>query len=245
MNEIKAKILSSRFLNNGMIGKCKDWVYTKFVSGHLEAQTDPYRTEILKDFYEIYGKDGWMLSFGSFLRYYRDQTMDGQDVDIMMRFETFEKGKKQLQERGYMLSGVFTDCQERITEYKLLYKKAELDVFFIFEEEGSYYYAGTYEDIDKKDKVIREVEGNERIVRGEGYCSFIKQIPDLEFAEYEFEGMKFVSYKNVDQHLTYEYGDWRTPDPHFDCTASIEGNPMHVVPNAKVVYYYKEPLRKY
>lgn len=245
MNEIKAKILSSRFVNSGLIGKCKDWVYTKFISGQLEAQTDPYRAEILKDFYEIFGKDGWILAFGSFLRYYRDQTMDGQDVDILMRFDTFEKGKKQLQERGYTLFGVFTDCHERITEFKLLYKKAELDVFFILEEEGLYYYAGTYENSNNKDKVIREVIAKERIVRGEGYCSFIKQIPDLQCAEYEFNGMKFVSYKNVDLHMSCEYGDWRTPDPHFDCTASIEGNPTRVVPNAKVVYYYKEPLKIY
>lgn len=245
MNKIFAKVLASPLVNQGVIGKVKDSLYDHLISGGLEARTDAYRKDILCDFYEAFNGIDWIVASGSFLRYYRDQTMDGQGIDILIRYEDFQKKKPLLIKKGYDLLAEFSDNTGRITEVKLKYKKAEIDIVFVFCDDDGWYYIGCYEDPEHEDQVIREVGAGKRIVRGEGYGAFRKSIPDFETAEYEFQGMTFKSYKHIEAHLIAEYGDeWRIPDPHFVWLKGPQNNPPQKVASAKVVYYF-EPLKEY
>lgn len=237
MSNLVAKILSSKFLNSGLIGKGKDYIYHHYVSDRMEAKTNAYRKEILDDFWEVFLDCDWLLASGSFLRYYRDQTMEGQDLDIHIRFDDFQVHKEQLIQKGYLLLAEYTDESGRINEYKLKYKKADIDIIFMHEDEEGWYYIGTYEDPEHKDSVKRDVVKNDRIVYGDGYCAYKKKLPDFEVAAYEFEHMKFKSYKNIDEHLTAEYGNWHVYDPAYDWLTCPADNLPEKVGKAKLVYH--------
>lgn len=244
MNKLAAKIMSSKFVNSGIVKVCKDYVYDHFVSPHLEARTDRYRKEILADLWEILEGYDWILCAGSFLRFYRDHTMDGQDLDILIDFDDFQKVKKRFMERGYYVATAFMDENGRINEYKLQYQRATIDMIFVFHDEDGWYYIGTYRDPQHEDQVTQEVKDGKRIIGGDGYRAYRKNIPDFECSPYEFAGMKFMGYRNVDAHLTAEYGDWHTPDPHFVFLEGPKENPPQNVGKAQAICYY-EPLREY
>lgn len=239
MSSLKAKILSSKIVNHGLIGKCKDYIYTKFISDRLEAKTDDYRTEILNDFYKIYDNEPWILGFGSFLRYYRDHTVDGQDIDILIEKSVFDSHKQELKDKGYALVGVFTDHEGKISEYKLRYKEAEIDIFFVYQNQDGYYYQSTYIDPDHKDLVMRSVVDGNRIVSGEGYCMYRKKLPDFVCKDYEYDGILFKGYGNPEKQLENEYGEWQIPSKEFRWFTYPEWNLPIKFPNAKVIYYNK------
>lgn len=244
MNNLKAKLANSKLLTSGPLGKLKDYIYYHYISGRMEAQTDRYRAAILQDLWEVFSGYNWILASGSFLRFYRDQTMDGQDLDIFMDFEDFQKVKSQLSKRGYHLLAEFVDGDQRVTEYKLKYKKADIDIVFIFHDEQGYYYIGSYEDPENKAAVIREAGQDQLVVHGEGYCAYRKNIHDFLSMEYEFQGMKFKGYQSVDEHLTGEYGNWHVYDPDFDFLRCPKENLPLKYSQAKVTYYYK-PVKDY
>lgn len=238
------KLLSSNFINNGLIGKIKDYIYYHYYSKHMEAQTDHYRKEILDDLRDAFGDSDWILASGSFLRYYRDKTMDGQDLDILIRYEDFQKAKKLLMEKGYALLAEYTNDLGQVNEYKLKYKKADIDIIFVFHDEQGWYYIGTYENPNEKNNIIREVVGDKRIVYGDGYRTYKKYIPDFEVSEYEFHGMKFKSYKNADAHLAAEYGNWQIYDPNYNWLSCPPNNAPQRSRRANLVYYC-HPLEKF
>lgn len=237
MTEWMAKFLDSNFCNSGMIGKLKDYIYFNFVSNRLESKTDQYREEIIGHFMDIYGKEDWILAFGSFLKFYRDNTMDGQDIDILIYYDDFIKHKDQLKNLGYTISAEFHDCDGRTTEYKLMYKNVEIDIFFVFKSDKHFYYASSYKDSEKKDEIERNVVDGKRIIKGPGYMTVWTLLYDFEVTLYDFNGMKFKSYKHADENLTCSYGDWRTPDPNFDPLHDNLDSNITLVPNASAIYY--------
>ncbi len=235
MKEIIARILSSKIINTGPIGKIKNYLYFKFISDNLESKTDEYRAEILNDFMEIYKDEDWILAFGSFLKFYRDNTMNGQDIDILIRYDDYCKGLCNLQERGYRLSAEFSDCHGIITEHKLKFKNVEIDIFFVIEDNDKFYGACCYADQLKSNEVERKVENGQRIVGGAGYYSLWKQQYDFESQIYEFQGMKFKGYKHPEESLEAIYGNWRTPDPNYNPLDNRDR--VFVFSNAKATYY--------
>lgn len=244
MPAFMTKLLSSNFINNGLIGKIKDYIYYHYYSKHMEAQTDHYRKEILDDLWDAFDGIDWILASGSFLRYHRDQTMDGQDIDILIRYEDFIKVKHKLIKKDYLLLAEYSDEYGKVNEYKLKYKKADIDIIFVFQDEQGWYYIGSYEDPSMKDNIMREVKDGQRIVYGKGYCSYRKNIPDFEVVEYKFNGMNFKGYKNIDEHLTAEYGNWHVYDPNYQWLFCPPNNKPQKIGEAKLVYYC-DPLLKY
>lgn len=79
MGKLITKIKSSKLMNTGLIKKIKDKIYYKYVSPREEKKTDKYREEIISKVAKIFDGCTWQLMAGSFLRFYRDKTMDGQD----------------------------------------------------------------------------------------------------------------------------------------------------------------------
>lgn len=211
------KLLSSKFVNYGIVGKCKDYIYYNYISPKKEGKTDLYREEVLNIFSNIYDKENWILAFGSALRFYRDKNMDGQDIDILISYKSFDKKKDKLKNKGFLLKGKYINKDNYTTEYKLMYKDIEIDIFFVEEDEDhNFWIYSTFIDNNDGNNIRRSYKDNKRIVTGEGYCSYKEKMPDFECKEYIFKNLSFKSYKNMEKHLAYLYGPtWRIPNSHF------------------------------
>lgn len=240
MKNIILRIKSSKIVNSGIIKKIKDKIYFKFISPKEEGKTDEYRLEIFNKISEVFGDTDWMLFCGCFLRYYRDKTMEGQDIDIGIKGEDLEKKLPQLIENGFLIKQVFYNNKNELTEYKLQYKNVEVDIFNLFysEDEGYYHYF-TLEDYRKKNvKLDRKIEGNKLIVTGNDYIAWKRKLPDYEVKEYVYEGTKFKGPKNAVENIVALYGEnWSVYDPNYDPRTNPENNKPIPFNNAKSVVY--------
>lgn len=241
MKQIILKLKSSKLVNQGFIKKIKDKIYFKYIDPKLQAKTDRYRGEILDCLYEILGDTKWMLSCGGFLRYYRDQTMDGQDLDIYMLTDDLERMLPTFIDHGFTIKQVFYNAEGTLTEYRLLYKDVEVDIFHVFQDETGYYHYFTLEDNAKATpEITRSVEGNEFVVVGPDYISWRRHLPDFEVQTYEFEGSKFKGPKHAVDNIVALYGEsWQVYDPHFDPRREPANNRPIPVPGAKSVVFTK------
>lgn len=238
--KILNKLLSSKFVNFGIIGRCKDYIYYNYISPKKEGKTDLYRKEILNIFNNIYDEEKWILAFGSALRFYRDRSMDGQDIDILISHKSFDKKKDKLKKEGFLLKGKYLNRNNYITEYKLMYKDVEIDIFFVEEDEkNNFWVYSTFMDSDNEKNIERSYRDNKRIVMGKGYCSYKEKMPDFECEKYNFCGFSFKSYKNMEKHLEYLYGPtWKTPDSHFYRIEELKDH-FIILNNAYAEFYDK------
>jgi len=240
MKNIILKIKSSKIVNRGILKKIKDKIYFKYINPREEGRTDEYRLEIFNKISEVFGDTDWMLFCGGFLRYYRDKTMEGQDIDICIKEEDLEKKLPQLIENGFLIKQVFYNNKNELTEYRLLYKNVEVDIFNLYynDEEGYYHYF-TLEDSRKKNaKLDRKIEGNKLIITGNDYISWKRKLPDYEIKEYEYNGVKFKGPKNAVESIVALYGEgWNVYDPNYDPRTNPENNKPIPFNNAKSVVY--------
>ena len=246
MKKVIAKIKNSKIVNTGVIKKLKDFIYFKIVSPNNEKKTDKYRKEILALFADICKDCKWQLIGGAFLRYYRDNTMDGQDFDFYVDEEDFDKVKDKFFNKGFSLKQYFMDNNDSITEYKYLYKNVEVDVFIMKKnKKGIYSHKFTLENNNAK-KIERKMKGNIQIITGKDYCSFERmsyEFPNSK--EYEYKGVIFKAAKNPDKMLSDMYGKtWRVYDPNYDSKTSPKNNMPIITENATTVVYI-EPVKYY
>ena len=243
MGKLITKIKSSKIMNKGVIKKVKDKIYFKFISPREEKKTDKYRTEIINKVYKIFDGCTWQLFAGSFLRFYRDKTMEGQDLDFYILREDFEKVKDKFFEEGFTIQQIFVSDEKKITEYKFLYKDVSIDVFMIDKKKKSYIHRFTME---YGDKYTKEVVGNTQIVTGEDIISFEKPINYFdEIKRYEYKGAKFYGAARPEEELYDAYGkNWTFYDPTFDPRRDPENNKPIKHTNA-TIYAYIKPLTSY
>lgn len=246
MKRIIIKIKNSKIVNTGVMKKIKDYIYFKIVSPYNEKKTDKYRKEILFLFANICKDCKWQLIGGAFLKYYRDNTMEGQDFDFFIDGEDFEKVKNKFFDNGFSLKQYFIDNKGNITEYKFLYKNVEVDVFIMIKNKnGIYSHKFTLEKNNAKN-IKRKIKGNIQIITGKDYCSFERmsyEFPDSE--NYEYKGVIFKGAKNAEKMLYDMYGKaWNVYDPNFDSKTGPKNNMPIITENAKTVVYIK-PVKYY
>ncbi len=237
------KIKTWRIFNSGIIKKIKDFIYFKIISPRKEGKTDKYRKEIMDIIYQVFDNKKWILSCGSFLRFYRDKTMVKQDIDIFLYEEDLEELKEQLKNQGFGIKTRFYDNEGKITEYKYLYKGVEIDFFIVRQDdEGKDYMIFTMEDRGNDLKVSKKVENECIIVTGEDYKSWKRYISDFEkITTYEFEGFKFNGPEYAEKHIVELYGEnWKVYDPNYDPRYAPENNMPIPGKNAKAIIYLKE-----
>ena len=243
MGKLITKIKSSKIMNKGVIKKVKDKIYFKFISPREEKKTDKYRTEIINKVYKIFDGCTWQLFAGSFLRFYRDKTMEGQDLDFYILREDFEKVKDKFFEEGFSIQQIFVSDEKKITEYKFLYKDVSIDVFMIDKKKKSYIHRFTME---YGDKYTKEVIGNTQIITGKDIIGFEKVLGDFtNTKEYEYKGAKFFGFAEPEEALYLAYGkNWTFYDPSYDPRKDPDNNKPIQHPNA-TVYAYIKPLTSY
>lgn len=239
------KIKSSKIVNSGIIKKIKDTIYYKYLEPKAEAKTDKYRKEILEIIGTIFKGKKWVLSAGAFLLYYRDNTMDGQDLDILIDYNDFEEMKEEMFKYGFAVKQIFLDNKNNIMEYKFLYRDCEVDIFMGYLDKKGYYVGSTMECKDAK-KITKKVEGNEQIITGEDYCTFKRRNNTFkDIVEYDYEDIKFNSCKDAVESIREIYGDgWSVYDPKYDSRYGPDYNMPECIKNAKSIVYIK-PLKEY
>lgn len=245
MRRLIVKIKNSKFLNTGFLKKIKDKIYYKFISPNEEKKTDKYRKEILEKFGKICKNTTWFLSSGSFLRHYRDNTMDGQDLDFDIIDKDFEKVKDNFFKNGFRVKQFFVNKKGKITEYKFLYNDVEIDVFLISKKGKKFHQYFTFEKNNAK-KIQKKVDGNKIIVTGKDYISYERIISNADkITTYDYDGVKYNGPKNAEEHIVELYGyGWKEYDPNYDPKTSPENNKPIPHDNAKSVVYI-EPVDFY
>ena len=240
MKKIILRIKSANFFNRGIVKKIKDKIYFKYINPKEEGRTDKYRLEIFNKLSEIFEETDWMLFCGGFLRFYRDKTMEGQDIDIGVKAEDIERVLPKFIEKNFLIKQVFYNNQNELTEYKLLYNNVEIDVFKIyFNNEEGYYHYFTLEDSRKKNvKLDRKIEGNKLIITGNDYISWKRRLPEFKVKEYEYCGAKFKGPENAVENIVALYGEgWTVYDPNYDPRVNPENNKPIPFNNAKSIVY--------
>ena len=242
---IIVKIKSSKFVNSGIIKKLKDFIYFKLISPSGEKKTDKYRKEIIDKFAQVCDKCNWQLLSGSLLKYYRDGTMEGQDLDLHILESDFEKIKDDFFKYGFKLKQVFLNNEGKITEYKYLYKGVEVDVFIVFKDKSDYIACFTMEKPNAI-KTEKKVVGNMQIISGEDYCTYGRLMNEFKHTKtYEYKDITFNGPKNIEKMLCDQYGpDWRTPNSTYDPRVSNKENMPIYMENAKGILFIK-PLDYY
>jgi len=239
MKLIWNKIKNLKILNTGFIKKIKNKLYKKFVSDRMESRTNKYRKELLILISKICSDTRWLINCGSFLRFYRDKTMDNQDIDLFIIREDFDKIKNNFIKEGFIIKQKFYNNENKIVEYKLLYKDVDIDVFMIDKDSKGYYVSSTFDDAENLDKIERKVSKKSLIVTGLGFATFKRYMPDFEIKEYTYENIKFNGPKNAEKHLEAFYGKWQVYDPKYDFRYAPKNNLPIKTPNAKGILYYE------
>lgn len=248
MSVLIEKIKASKIVNSGIIKKFKDYIYFKMISPRKEGETDKYRKEIMDIIDEVFKDKKWVLSSGSFLRFYRDNTMEKQDLDILIDEEDFNSVKETLIEKGFMIKACYYNNKGEITEYKFIYKKVEIDIFIVRKnQEGRTYHTFTMEDKKNKLDISKKVQGNYIVVTGKDYKSWSRYTTNFDkIKTYEFDGFKFNGPEYADKFLEELYGEnWRVYDPEFDPRFAPKSNMAVVSEYAKAVIYIQEQKEEY
>lgn len=248
MNKLIAKIKAWRIFNSGFIKRIKDYIYFKFISPRKEGKTDKYRKEIMDIICKVFENKKWILSSGSFLRFYRDKTMEKQDLDLLIYEEDFNDIKEKLIEQGLRIKACYYDNEGRIIEYKYIYKEVEVDIMIVrADTDKRYYYSFTMENKGSHLEINKKVEDNYIVVTGKDYKSWKRYISDFEKIKvYEFEGFKFNGPQYAEEHIRELYGDnWTVYDPNYDPRYAPENNMPISSENAKTVIYLKEQKEEY
>lgn len=235
------KLKSAKFMNKGIIKKIKDKIYFKYIDPKLQKKTDVYCNEIIDCLNNTFGDKKWMLSCGAFLRYHRDNTMAGQDLDIFVIAEDLNSTLPKLIEKGFLLKQIFYNNKGEYTEFKLLYKDVEIDLFHVYQDEVGYYHYFTLEsDEDRNHQIERKVDGNKIIVTGDDYISYRRNLPDFELEVYEYNGSKFKGPKNAEANISALYGkNWRVYDPNYNSRREPIDNLPVPTNNASCIVYIK------
>ncbi len=234
------KIKSSKFVNTGIAKKIKDFIYFKLISPSGEKKTDKYRKEIIDKFAIICNKCNWQLLSGSLLKYYRDGTMEGQDLDLYVLESDFEKIKDRFFEFGFKLKQVFLNNEGKITEYKFLYKGVEVDIFLVLEDKNNYIACFTLEKPNAKN-IEKKVVGNMQIISGKDYCTYGRFMNEFKNAKsYKYKDIKFRGPKNIEKMLCDQYGaEWKVPNADYDPRISNKENMPVFMENAKGILFIK------
>ncbi len=243
MGKLVTKIKSSKLMNTGLVKKIKDKIYYKYISPREEKKTDKYREEIISKIAKIFDGCTWQLMAGSFLRFYRDKTMDGQDLDFYILREDFEKIKNKFFDEGFVIEQLFISDEKVITEYKFNYKGVSIDVFMIDKYKKTFFHRFTMEYGDSYSK---KVVGNTQIVTGKDIISFEKPIHHFDKTkDYEYKGVTFKGPAKPEETLFDAYGkNWTFYDPTFDPRRDPENNQPKKHPNA-TSYVFINPLNNY
>lgn len=245
MSNLIVKLKSSKIVNSGIIKKIKDKIYYSYISPREEKKTDKYRREIIEKVARIFEGKHWILSSGSFLRYYRDNTMDGQDLDFNIIESDFENVKDKFFEEGFLLKQVFLNNKGQVTEYKFLYKNVEIDVFINRKEKDYYIASFTLEAVNAKN-ISKKVVGNTQIISGKDYISYARINREFKaISDYDYKGITFKGPKNAEKAIVEWYGEgWKVYDPNYDCRTNPENNMPIPSENAKSIVYIK-PIDHY
>lgn len=242
------KIKTWKFLNSGIIKKIKDFIYFKVISPRKEGETDKYRKEIMDIIYKVFENKKWILISGSFLRFYRDNTMNKQDLDILIHEKDFNEVKENLIKEGFRIKAGYYDNEGKATEYKYIYKKVEIDIFIARQDEdGRFSIISTMEDKGSNLEITKKVEDKYIIVTGRDYKSWKRYISDFDkIKTYEFEGFKFNGPENAEKHIKELYGDnWKVYDPNYDPRYEPKNNMPVSSENAKAIIYLHEQKEEY
>lgn len=240
MSIVIEKIKASKIVNTGIIKKVKDLIYFKVISPRKEGETDKYRKEIMDIIFEVFENKKWILSSGSFLRFYRDKTMKKQDLDILIDEQDFNSIKDKLIEKGFMIKACYYNKNEEITEYKYDYKNVEVDIFMVRQdEEGKTYHTFTMEGKGNKLNITKKVKDNYIIVTGKDYKSWKRYTSDFDKIKiYEYDGFKFYGPKYAEKFLEELYGEnWNIYDPNFDPRYAPKKNMAIMTEYAKAIIY--------
>lgn len=244
---VMGRIRSSKLVNSKYVKKVKDKIYFKYIDPKLQGKTDEYRTEIMNIVADIFKEDPWMLHCGGFLRFYRDNTMKGQDLDLFVQADVLNEKLPKLVEKGFRIKQYFLDPDGKPTEYRLMYKGVEVDFMHVYHDQDGYYHDFTLEDNTIKDKspeVTRKVEGNRLIQTGKDMIAYRRNLPDFEVADYEHEGFKFKGPKNCEQHIMALYGEnWKVYDPNYNPRCEPKNN-MPILARGAVSIVYNTPVTK-
>ncbi len=225
MGKIVTKIKSSKIVNSGVIKKVKDKIYFKFINPKEEKKTDKYRVEIIEKFGKICDGCHWQLLSGALLRYHRDNTMDGQDLDFFLLRDDFEKIKNKFFEEGFKIHQLFIDEQKRIDEYRFDYKGCEVDVFLVDKEKKGHTHRFTMERPNAK-KYKKEVKGNTQIITGKDIVSYERKLHYFDKStDYEYKTTSFKGPKMIEESIFDIYGkNWTFYDPTYDPRTCPENN---------------------
>lgn len=245
MSKAFVKFKNLKIFNKGILKKIKDKIYYNYISPKEEKRTDKYRTEIIGKIYDICKGKKWMLSSGALLRHYRDDTMEGQDLDIDILDTDFDKIKEKFIENGFKIKQVFINPNGKITEYKFIYKNVEIDVFLLNKNGKNHDQFFTIEKNNAKE-IDKKIVGNKLIVTGDDYISYLRKIHEFkDVIDYEYEGVKYCAPKNIEGHIVELYGDnWKVYDPNFDPKTNPKNNKPIPYKGAKSIVYI-EPIDYY
>jgi len=240
MKRAIAKIKTWKIFNIGPLKKIKDKIYHSYISKRMESKTDLYRKEILDIVYDIFKNKKWRLQSGSFLRFYRDKTMEGQDLDIFIYVDDFMSNFEKLIESDFYIIQEMYNRDNKITEYKMLYKNVEVDFCLVYKDEGGYFEQFTLEGLEES-RLSKKVSKNAVTITGENYNTYKKYFPDFDAKEYEFENFKFYGPKNAEKYLESAYGKgWKVYDPTFDPRIHPENNlPKEITSYAKSIRFIR------
>ena len=244
MGKLITKIKSSKIVNKGIIKKVKDKIYFKYISPKEEKKTDKHREIIFEKFNNVFKDSKYALMCGSLLRYHRDNTMDGQDLDFFTFREDFEKVCDRFINEGFVIKQVFLDEKGTIYEYKLGYKDCDVDVFLIYTKKKQEYFRFTMENNDSKD-ISKKVVGDIQIISGTDLVGYERAISGMtEIKNYEYKNTTFMGPKNVETSLYELYGEnWTIYDPSYDPRYAPKTNLPKSYNDAKSIVFIK-PLTK-
>jgi len=238
MGNLVTKIKNSKFVNSGVMKKIKDKIYYKYINPREEKRTDKYREEIITVFNKVCDGYKWGLLCGAFLRYYRDNTMDGQDLDFFVDENDFEKIKDKFIEEKFKIKQLFINPQGVITEYRFMYKNAEVDVFKVFKDKECPYHYFTFEKKNAKN-IDKKVNGNILCIEGKDYISYRRNLKGWKnLIYYDYKNTKFMAPKNADKILEDMYGkEWKVYDPNYDPRTAPKTNMPIPYEGAKSIVY--------
>ena len=245
MGKLVTKIKSSKLVNTGVVKKVKDKIYFKFISPKEEKKTDKYRKEILDKIYKAFKDCNWQLMSGSLLRYYRDKTMEGQDLDIYILRSDFEKVKENVLKEGFTIKQVFFKPTKEISEYKFLYKGCEVDIFMVDSEKKDYSHRFNLEKKDSKG-LERKVVNNTQKVYGKDLVSYKRNLHYFsKNTDYKYNDITFKGPLKIEESIYDIYGEnWKVYDPTYDPRKDPPNNVAIPYEDA-FSYVFIKPIDKY
>ena len=246
MGKLVTKIKSSKVVNSGVIKKVKDKIYYKFINPKEEKRTDKYREEIFNKFNIIFKGSKYVLMSGALLRYHRDNTMDGQDLDFFVVRDDFNKKiKDNFIKEGFKIKQVFLDKNNGLHELRFDYKGCLVDVFLVDKDKKRYHHYFTMENKNSKD-VTKKVDGNVQIISGKDIINYERDLHYMDkVKDYEYKSTTFMGPVEIENAIYDIYGkNWTFYDPTYDPRYCPENNMPVEHPNGKSLVFVK-PLESF